>query len=293
MTGRVESSEEFFLRDEVVAEYASFDFLFAPERAILDAVDGLGSMRVLDLGVGGGRTTSQLLGRAGEYVGVDLSPQMVQACRERFADWIGPRVRFAVCDATDLGEFADGSFHLVLFAFQGIDSVVEHDRRLRVLSEVRRVCADGATFAFSSDNLLYARRRLRYGPALRTATAQGSAAVRLTRARRALATTRRLRRANEPVRALRASHARYVIERPVLERGETDPVRAAERIRIDGYCVEPAEARRQLLAAGFDRVELYGIDGTRLTVAPARKLAALPWLYYACRATAGPAERAA
>ena len=293
MTCRVESSEEFFLRDEVVAEYASFDFLFAPERAILDAVDGLAAMRVLDLGVGGGRTSAQLLGRVGEYVGVDLSPQMVQACRERFADWIGPRVRFAVGDATDLGEFADGSFDVVLFAFQGIDSVVEHDRRLRVLREVRRVCADGATFAFSSDNLLYARRRLRYGPALRGALAHGGAAARLASVRRALATTRRLRRANAPVRALRASHARYVIERPVLERGVRDPARAAERIRIDGYCVEPGEARRQLLAAGFDRVELYGIEGTRLTGAPLRALAGLPWLYYACRATARPAERAA
>lgn len=293
MTGGVESSEEFFLRDEVVAEYASFDFLFAPERAILGALDGLETMRVLDLGVGGGRTTSQLLGRVGEYVGVDLSPQMVQACRERFAQWVGPRVRFAVGDATDLGEFADGSFHLVLFAFQGIDSVVEHDRRLRVLREVRRVCADGATFAFSSDNLLYARRRLRYAPALRTAVARGGVAARLTRARRALATTRRLRRANAPVRALRAPHGRYVIERPVLERSQELPAGAAERIRIDGYCVEPAEARRQLLAAGFDSVEMYGIDGTRLSGAPPRELAALPWLYYACRPAARPAERAA
>lgn len=288
MTGRVESSEEFFLRDEVVAEYASFDFLLAPEQAILERLDGLESMRVLDLGVGGGRTTSQLLGRVGEYVGVDLSPQMVQACRERFAAWIGPRVRFAVGDATDLGDFPGGGFDLVLFAFQGIDSVVEHDRRLRVLGEVRRVCADGATFAFSSDNLLYARRRMGYARALRTALSRGGAEGRLARARRSLAATRRLRRANAPVRALGAAHARYVIERPVLELGRAQP---AEQIRIDGYCVEPAEARRQLHAAGFHHVELYGVDGSRLTHAPPRELVALPWLYYACRAAARPAER--
>ena len=291
MRGRVESSEEFFLRDEVVAEYASFDFLLAPEQAILDGLDGLESMRMLDLGVGGGRTTSQLLDRVGEYVGVDLSPQMVAACRERFATWIGPRVRFEVGDATDLRDFADASFDLVLFAFQGIDSVVEHERRLRVLREVRRVCADGATFAFSSDNLLYARRRLGYARALRAALPRGRAAQRLARVRRSLAETRRLRRANAPVRALRGPHARYVIERPVLELGRAQPVEPVEQIRIDGYCVEPAEASRQLHCAGFDRVELYGVDGRRMTDAPARALAPLPWLYYACRAAARPPER--
>ena len=53
-----ETSDDFFLREEVVAEYASFDFLLEPERAIIDALGDLSDLRVLDLGVGGGRTAS-------------------------------------------------------------------------------------------------------------------------------------------------------------------------------------------------------------------------------------------
>ena len=39
---------------------------------------------VLDLGVGGGRTTAFLSSRAGAYVGLDYAPTMVKICRLKF-----------------------------------------------------------------------------------------------------------------------------------------------------------------------------------------------------------------
>ncbi|CAA9494667.1 MAG: hypothetical protein AVDCRST_MAG67-1597 [uncultured Solirubrobacteraceae bacterium] len=292
MTGVIETSQALFMRDEVVAEYATFDFLLEPERVILRRLDELSAMRVLDLGVGGGRTTSQLLGRVGRYVGVDMSPLMVQACRERFADRLGSDVRFAVCDARDLSAFADDSFDLVLFTFNGIDSVVRDDDRRRVLHEVRRVCAPGATFAFSSDNLLFARRRMRFGPALRAGLAGDGGRSRLATTRHAVAGTWRLRRANAPLRGLDGPYARYVVERPVFELSPQHVERPGERICVDGYCVEPDEQRRQLLTSGFERVELFGVDGSDVTGAPAERLARFSWLYYACRAGTPAAPRA-
>jgi SAM-dependent methyltransferase len=112
--------------------------------------------RVLDVGVGIGRTTVLLTRRVSpDYVGLDLSPTCVERCRERFPD-----LDFRLADARDLSEFADGTFGLVTFSYNGID-LVDHAGRDRVLSEMVRVAADDGLVAFSTFNLdsFYARAR--------------------------------------------------------------------------------------------------------------------------------------
>src|SRR5262245_46013702 len=69
--------------------------LNSQERAALEhAVAGRRGLRVLDLGVGAGRTVTPLLDFASSYVGVDYVKEMVDHCRERF-----PGVRFERLDA--------------------------------------------------------------------------------------------------------------------------------------------------------------------------------------------------
>jgi len=103
---------------------------------------------VLDIGVGGGRTTELLLPVSRNYIGVDYTPEMVQACRARH-----PGVRIEQMDARDLGAFADGQFALVMFSFNGIDAV-DMAGRVQVLREVRRVLQPGGVFLFSAHNQL-------------------------------------------------------------------------------------------------------------------------------------------
>jgi SAM-dependent methyltransferase len=113
--------------------------------------------KVLDIGVGGGRTAEIVLGETQNYVGIDYTPAMVAICRARF-----PRNRFETVDARDLKGFATGEFRLVLFSYNGIDSVSEGDRT-RVLCEVMRVLAPGGAFFFSTFNRLgpgFERRHL-------------------------------------------------------------------------------------------------------------------------------------
>lgn len=62
---------------------------------------------VLEIGPGGGRWTVPLLERASSYVGVDISPSCVEACRERFGD--DGRAQFAVGSGNDLAPVATGS----------------------------------------------------------------------------------------------------------------------------------------------------------------------------------------
>lgn len=103
--------------------------------------------RVLDLGVGAGRTTTFLRLLTDNYTAVDYTPGMVAACRARH-----PGVDVRVGDARDLSEFACASVDLVVFSFNGIDSV-GHEDRGRVLAEASRVLRPGGLFHYSTLNL--------------------------------------------------------------------------------------------------------------------------------------------
>jgi SAM-dependent methyltransferase len=129
-----------------VNEYA-YDGLTPPERAALASVaNSSKGKRILDLGVGAGRTVPALHALSEHYVGVDYVPEMVARCRERF-----PNVRFEVADARSLTGFADRSFDLVVFACNGL-SMVAHEGRLAILKEVRRLLAPEGHFIFSTYN---------------------------------------------------------------------------------------------------------------------------------------------
>lgn len=102
---------------------------------------------ILDLGVGGGRTTPVLSSIAQRYVGADYSEAMVAACRLRW-----PALEFVHCDATAMPCFADQSFDAVVFPFNGIDVIRSDEGRVSCLAEVARVLRPGGVFIFSSHN---------------------------------------------------------------------------------------------------------------------------------------------
>jgi SAM-dependent methyltransferase len=129
-----------------VDEYA-YNGLTPPELAALASVaHSCRGKRILDLGVGAGRTVPALRALSEHYVGVDYVPEMVARCRDRF-----PNVRFEVADARSLTAFADRSFDLIVFACNGI-SMVAHEGRLAILKEVRRLLTPTGHFIFSTYN---------------------------------------------------------------------------------------------------------------------------------------------
>lgn len=145
-------NEQVYRHPGVAADYARMSILFPPEGTILRLLlPELRTARMLDLGVGGGRTTLHFAKCVREYVGVDYSESMIRECRRRFATSPEP-FSFVVCDARSLKMFASGSFDFVLFSFNGID-YVNHSDRLTILKEIRRVGKPGGWFCFSSHNL--------------------------------------------------------------------------------------------------------------------------------------------
>jgi ubiquinone/menaquinone biosynthesis C-methylase UbiE len=147
-------------KDAKVVEYYKRAAGLRPCEAMLFERWLKNGMAILDIGVGGGRTTPYLSQRASRYVAVDYSSAMVEVCRNRF-----PGLDFRHCDATDLGEFGDGEFDAVVFSANGIDYIPTDARRRRCMSELCRITKSGGIVILSSHNA----KQLVVWPALRGA----------------------------------------------------------------------------------------------------------------------------
>lgn len=98
--------------------------------------------RLLDLGIGAGRTTRFLRDRP-IYIGLDIAQEMTAAT---FRDLRETRL---VVASADMLPFADSSFDSVVFSFNGLGYL---DVRNRVYNEVYRVLVPGGAFLFSLHN---------------------------------------------------------------------------------------------------------------------------------------------
>lgn len=130
-----------------IAEYyAGLNYLTPCERLLFDAYLRSG-MAILDLGVGGGRTTAYLSSIAARYVGVDYALEMVAACRKKF-----PQLQFETENASDLSRFASSSFDAIVMAFNAMDYVFPDEFRFRAQREIHRVLKPEGILIFSSHN---------------------------------------------------------------------------------------------------------------------------------------------
>jgi ubiquinone/menaquinone biosynthesis C-methylase UbiE len=134
----------------IVQHYAELSALQPAETTVFNALQPLlGNMKMLDIGIGGGRTTQHFSGVTAAYTGIDYSAEMIAACQKRFP---GTAAVFQVCDVREMSRFEDDSFDFILFSFNGID-YISHADRLQVFIEIQRVGKSGGYFCFSSHNL--------------------------------------------------------------------------------------------------------------------------------------------
>lgn len=146
------SNDRTYTSPFVVSYFKALRGLQKPEADVLERVAPTASdKRMLDIGVGGGRTTAHFAPHFFEYVGIDSAEPMVQACRKRFTKSMD-NGHFEVSDVRSMTRFANATFDFILFSYNGLD-YINHEDRLRALREIRRVAKKGARFLFSSHNL--------------------------------------------------------------------------------------------------------------------------------------------
>jgi ubiquinone/menaquinone biosynthesis C-methylase UbiE len=137
---------------KIVAEYLKDEGLQKPEHAIFDIVkSNLSKMRMLDIGVGAGRTSECFINKVKTYTGIDYSEGMINACRKRFP--VNNTVSFEVMDmSTGLKKFSNNAFDFVLISFNSID-YIGYNERMTVIKEIRRILIPGGLFCFSAHNI--------------------------------------------------------------------------------------------------------------------------------------------
>jgi SAM-dependent methyltransferase len=142
-----DSNLEAYNSPELTSHYSSLNYLTPCERLLFDQYLTPGSS-ILDLGVGGGRTTSYLSSVAGRYVGADYAPEMINICQKKFPD-----LEFETADAADLSIFAKSTFDAVVMAFNGIDCIFPDEARYQAFREIHRVLKPKGVLIFSSHNV--------------------------------------------------------------------------------------------------------------------------------------------
>jgi SAM-dependent methyltransferase len=248
-------SERYWDDATTVTRYAGLGDLFAEEERLLERLhEDLGGMRMLDVGVGAGRTTAHFAPRVREYAGVDYSSAMIAACRRRFEREGWPHARFEVADVRSMTGLQSESFDFVLFSYNGLDYLLEGaQERLAALREIHRVCAPGALFALSTHNLVEGLDELSY---------RG----RLARARRGAARPRDV--------PLRVVSALVRVSAMRVLNGGPGRHSSADRAALYDYrhglrpmrtmYVRPEEQLRELGRAGFADACVLTADGAEL-----------------------------
>jgi SAM-dependent methyltransferase len=225
-------------------------------------VDKLGTWlegkRMLDVAVGGGRTTRYFAPIVGSYVGTDFSAPLIEAAQSSLGDEFS-NVSFVVEDMRDLSRYETGSFDFVLCSFNAIDSI-DRDERLKVLSEFRRVCDSSGAVCFSSHNLGSVPDLFRVGDQRQPG---------LVDKVRRLARYAVLRAVNESPRRLMAKPHAMVRD-------------GSLNFGLNHYYVRGDEQLAQLRAVGLPTVDVFGLDG-RLIADSALNEARDGWLYYLAR----------
>ena len=151
-------NKDIYEKVDIVEGFIEYTNLQKPEKTIYELLSPqLKQMRMLDIGVGTGRTTRHFAPQVKHYVGIDFSENMINQCRQNYSE--SDNLLFAVVNARDLNIFEDNYFDFINFSFNGID-YLDHNGRMEAFAEIKRVCAPGGIFSFSTHNLYSIRRFL-------------------------------------------------------------------------------------------------------------------------------------
>ncbi len=214
---------------------------------------------MLDIGVGGGRTTQHFSEVVAEYIGIDYSATMIAACQKRFSA-PSNTTQFRVCDARDMSQFEDNSFDFILFSFNGID-YISHADRLQVFKEIQRVGKPGGYFCFSSHNLTGFEQEFDF---------KQQFSVHLLKTYVNLIMTALLHAFNFPISLKQLKSSAYLILKD-----------ESHNFRLKTYYIRPQEQISQL-QSNFSAVKVYSWKNGLEVPADQVGCHSDLWLYYLC-----------
>ena len=146
--------------DSALCAFSSGFELRDDERRIVDEWFPRPPARVLDLGVGNGRTTVALAELGYDVVGIEFCNELLSHGRA-----LHPTVDLRQGDARAL-DFQSESFDVVMFSWNGIDYMHPFEERAKVIREMTRCVKRGGLVFLSSHNVGGMAKRLISPPLL-------------------------------------------------------------------------------------------------------------------------------
>jgi ubiquinone/menaquinone biosynthesis C-methylase UbiE len=223
--------------------------------ALLQLAGRVRGGRILDVGIGTGRTTSLLRLLSDDYIGVDYVASMVATARDRH-----PGVDISVGDARELKGVADDSVDLAVFSYNGIDAV-DHEDRQRVLASFKRTLRPGGYLlysTFNADGPVARERPWRVNAPMPWQVGSLQPSI-TTPSRRAAALLREIvRHPSDRPRSIRS----WMQLRGHAIRGDgwqVAPI-GAHRFGLLVHLTRLPEVRREVAAHGFELVDILGSD---------------------------------
>jgi ubiquinone/menaquinone biosynthesis C-methylase UbiE len=268
--------------EHVSRDYGKRDYLEPAEETLITELGPvrLADMDMLDMGVGGGRTTKYFAPLVRNYIGADYAPAMLKVCKKRY----GGDFNFIECDVRAMEGFKDNSFDFVLFSFNGIDSF-SHKDRMSALKEVRRVLRSGGIYYFSSHNLNWTGLKDLFTIKNSMKKISGSCGHQTSENKNPL------KLINKGAKAAHRVFRLNLLNRTFDMKSFIDGLRRDEKGNIydnslDGkasiYYVAPKEQTRQLKETGFTDIFTYSRSGIKTD--NAELLNQGGWVYYCCKA---------
>lgn len=147
----MDENKKVYESENIYSDYFGKQSLFPTERNFIHSVrDSISTFEMLDVGIGGGRTTYNFAPRVARYIGIDYSGAMIRYCNHRFQSM--QNATFLEMDARNLSAFSNQQFDLVFFSFNGIDCV-DYEGRKQILLEFNRVLKPNGILLFSFHNV--------------------------------------------------------------------------------------------------------------------------------------------
>jgi ubiquinone/menaquinone biosynthesis C-methylase UbiE len=257
----IDRNHATYSSSNIVWHYTQLSKLQPAEQTIFDLLrDQLPTMKMLDIGIGGGRTTQHFAPFVEEYIGIDYSKEMIAACQQRFANST-QAMTLEVGDARNMQQFADNSFDFILFSFNGIDYVSPSDR-IQILQEVNRVGKLGGYFFFSSHNLQTIAAEFDYKTKL---------SLNPLKTYVNLVMLGLLKLCNLTITREQLRDAEYLVIKD-----------ESHNFRLQTYYIRP-EAQIKQLAFGFHSIEIYSWkSGLLISDNHELSISSDQWLYYLC-----------
>lgn len=131
----------------IVSWYERLQHLVPAEETVFNQFqDLIKTADLLDLGIGGGRTTRYLSDACKSYTGIDYSEGFVNLVLKKY-----PGRDIRLMNAINLSAFENKRFDMVNFSLNGLDYVPLQERD-QALAEISRVLKPGGLFFFSTHN---------------------------------------------------------------------------------------------------------------------------------------------